>query len=357
MIIKGQSRSGSRQLGSYLSKPGKNEEIRTLEIRGTVAQDIPGAISEMGAHALGTKCEKPLYHAMINPEPPHRLSDDQCREAVDVLEEKLGLIGHPRVVVMHEKLGRQHLHVAWSRTDLENMTAVSDSHNYRKHEEAARELERRFGHDHVQGVHHERGDQERPDRSPSRREMKQQERTGISGKQVKLEVTDLFKESDNAESFRAALEDRKYMLAQGDRRDFVIVDKRGGIHSLARRIDGVSAKELRKFMSPIDRDSLPDITRAKELQRILLESEQSAKEQKSYGRGDYVSQSSAALADHQRRQKEADERRQTPEVAEKLARLRERFERAVHGSENSHSQDGDPHKQNEALGGGHTTSR
>lgn len=126
MIIVGTSRSGPKQLGNYLSEQGKNETVRTLEVSGTVAQDIRGAIDEMAAHALGTKCEKPLYHAMINPEPPNMLSPEQCREAVDLLEQKLGFNGHARVIVMHEKEGRQHLHVTWSRIDVETMKAVSD---------------------------------------------------------------------------------------------------------------------------------------------------------------------------------------------------------------------------------------
>ena len=230
-----------------------------LETRGTVAQDLRGALVEMDAYAAGTRCEKSLYHAAISPEPPHRLTPEQRAEAIDALEEKLGLTGHARVVVMHEKLGREHIHVVWSRIDLDKMKSVSDSHNYRKHEEVARDLERRFGHERVQGAHHERDGVERPDRTPSRAELRQEERTGIKGKDVKAEVTAAFQASDDAEAFQAALEDDGYILAKGDRRDFVIVDRAGGIHSLARRIDGMKAAELREFMAPIDRESLPDI--------------------------------------------------------------------------------------------------
>src|SRR5271154_5361585 len=98
------------------------------------------------------------------------------------------------------------------------MRSVSDSHNYRKHEEVARTLERRFGHDRVQGAHAERDGVERPDRTPSRAELRQEERTGIKGKDVKAEVTAAFKASDGAESFKGALEDGGYILAKGDKR-------------------------------------------------------------------------------------------------------------------------------------------
>src|SRR6202140_14229 len=114
MIIKGKSRAGPQQLATHLGNAEKNERVSLIETRGTIAQDLRGALVEMDAYAVGTKCEKSLYHAAISPEPPHRLTDDQRSEAIDALETKLGLEGHARVVVMHEKLGRQHIHVVWS---------------------------------------------------------------------------------------------------------------------------------------------------------------------------------------------------------------------------------------------------
>jgi hypothetical protein len=311
MIIKGKSRAGPAALAAHLGNAEKNEKVSLVKVRGTVAQDLRGALVEMDAYAVGTRCEKSLYHAAMSPEPPHRLTPGQRAEAVEALEEKLGLAGHARVVVMHEKLGREHIHVVWSRIDLDNMRSISDSHNYRKHEEVSRDLERRFGHEKIQGAHVERDGVERPDRTPSRAELRQEERTGIKGKDVKADITEAFKASDSAQAFQSALGDRGYILAKGDRRDFVIVDRAGGIHSLARRIDGMKAAELREFMAAIDRESLPDIAAAKELaeerERQVTGEKQRAVLESMYSRGeDYVSQTRAALKDHRMRQNELD---------------------------------------------------
>ena len=384
MIIKGKSRGGPQQLAKHLDNAEKNERVSLIETRGTIAQDLRGALVEMDAYAAGTKCEKSLYHTAISPEPPHVLTPEQRAEAVNALEARLGLVGHARLIVMHEQLGRQHIHVVWSRIDLEKMRSVSDSHNYRKHEEVARDLERRFGHDRVQGAHAEREGVRRPDRTPSRAELQQQERTGIIGKRVKEEVTAAFRASDGAEAFRAALQERGYTLARGDRRDYVILDRKGGIHSLARRIDGMKAAELRAFMSALDPETVPNIEQARELiaerERRLDEAKEAHREasvERAYSRGeDYVCQNRAALRDHRRRLRALEEAARrgheiedTPKAkpserdggAEMTDARRRRLDRlAAAGKALDRARDrteDDPGQQNEAPGGGHTRSR
>ena len=384
MIIKGKSRAGPQQLAKHLGNAEKNERVSLIETRGTIAQDLRGALVEMDAFAVGTKCERPLYHAAISPQPPHILTPEQRTEAIEALEKKLGLDGHARVVVMHEKLGRQHIHVVWSRIDVQTMRSVSDSHNYRKHEEVARDLERRFGHDRVQGAHHERDGVKRPDRTPSRAELQQQERTGITGKRVKEEVTAAFRASDGAEAFRAALQEKGYTLARGDRRDYVILDRKGGVHSLARRIDGMKAAELREFMAGIDPESVPNIEQAREIiaererrAREARESHEEALLEHGYSRGDdYVTQTRAALRDHQRRLRalgQADrrdrkddaprsakppERDARPEMTDARRRRLDRLAAASKSADHARDHtDDDPGRQNPAPGGGHTRSR
>jgi hypothetical protein len=240
-----------------------NERAEVRELRGVAAEDLRGALLEMEAVASGSRTTKPFYHASINTRADERLTEEQRTHAIDRLEEKLGLSGQPRVVVVHEKEGREHCHIVWSRIDLDRMRAISDSHNYRKHEEVARDLEREFGHERVQGAHAERDGKDRPDRTPSHEEMLQADRGAVSPDEAKALVTELWRRTDSGQSFRAALEERDWILARGDRRDFVVVDPHGGTHSLARRVEAAKAKDIRARMADVDPELLPSVTEAR----------------------------------------------------------------------------------------------
>jgi hypothetical protein len=266
MIIKGKSRGNGAQLGQYVITPLENERVEIFEIWGVAATNVPDAVIEMEALAAGTRCEKPLYHASINTRASERMTDEQRRRAIERLAEELGFSGQPYAAVIHEKKGREHCHVIWARIDVENMRAIPDSHNYRKHEIVARELEREFGHERVQGAHVERDGKERPKRTPSQWEMEQAKRTGISPHQVTEEITRLWHRTDNGKAFAAALSDAGYVLARGDRRDFVIIDPNCGVHSLARRIEGVRVKDIRERLADIDAGQLPSVAGAKAIQ-------------------------------------------------------------------------------------------
>lgn len=270
MIIKGKSRGNGGQLGPYLLTPGQNEDIRVVEIRGVSATNVPAAVVEMDALAQGARTKKSLYHASINTPPDERLTDEQRIIAADRLEAALGLAGQPRVIVVHEKKGRVHCHVVWSRIDLDRMAAISDSNNFAKHEAVARELEREFGLRRVQGVHAEREGKARPKRTPSYGEMQQSVRSGLTPQEVTAKVTEIWRGTKTGSAFAIALWENGFVLARGDRRDFVIVDPYGEIHSLARRIEGARVKDVRARMADLDPAYLPSITEARKMQRDRL---------------------------------------------------------------------------------------
>jgi relaxase-like protein len=261
MIIKGRVRGRARQLVQHLLRADQNESIRVYECRGTLAADVEGALMELEARAKTGRSSSPLYHASISPEAAHPLTDAQVRQAVDLLEEKLGLHGQPRVVVLHRKENRDHVHVVWSRIDADTGNAATVSWNYRIHEQVARELERRFGHPSV------RCSKARPPVSKLRPaqdyEWRQEERTGIPAAAITSELTALWSSSSSGEEFRCRLEEAGYVLARGDRRVFVVIDQAGNVHSLARRIQGATTADVRAKLEGVRLNGLPSVAEAR----------------------------------------------------------------------------------------------
>ena len=278
MIIKGGSRAAPGQLAWHLQRLDTNDKVEILEIQFPIS-NLAEAFRDWQTISEGTRGFKGLYHANIDPAMDYTMTREQWQHAVEVLEKELKLEGQPRAVVMHEKLGREHIHVVWARTDIDTMTLCSDSQNYLAHERASQRLENEFGHEPVPGKHAKRDREQQPEfprAEANQAEWQQGERTGIDPAARKDQITALKEASDNAQAFKVALEEQGYILAKGDRRDFVIVDETGSIHSLGRQIRDVKAAELREFMKSIDREALPTVSEAKDLQ---LERQQQARQQ------------------------------------------------------------------------------
>ncbi len=269
MIVKGGSRSGAAFFARHLMRADHNERVAVMEIRGLVARTVAEALREMEAIAHGTHATRHFYHASLNPDPGETLTPAQWVQATDILEHALGFTDQPRFVVEHEKGGRIHRHAIWSRIDADTMTALPDGLNYRAHERAARAIEQAFGHQAVPSVlvpAPARGTS-RPSRRPNDMESFRAQESRIDPEAMKAEITALWHAADSGASFAAALAAHGHLLARGDRRDFVLVDRAGDDHSLARRIAGVKAAALRARMADIDRNALPSVAEARALAR------------------------------------------------------------------------------------------
>ena len=263
MVIKGGARAEADKLAAHLLRVDTNERIDVRELLGVCAPDLTAALLEMEAIASAARSRRPFYHASINTAPGELMNDAQKARTIDRLEQELGLTGQPRVVVEHVKEGREHLHVAWSRIDGETLCAIPDSHNFRRHEIVARELEREFAHARVQGAHHEREGVERPDRRALHAEMMQAERSAMTPEQAKEQLRGLWRSADNGQAFAAALERAGWILAQGDRRGFVALDPAGEVRAVNKDITGLSAAKVRERLADLDADRLPSVDEAR----------------------------------------------------------------------------------------------
>jgi len=241
-----------------------NERILVRRLEGIGSESLRDALLELSAMSAGARSRRGLYHANIDWRADEHLTDAQKIRAVERLAQELGFTGQPSAVVEHVKEGREHLHVVWLRIDTETGKAIPDSHNYRKHELVARELERAFGHERVQGAHIERDGVERPARTPEAWEYSQAGRSGVTPAEAKAELTAIWQRTDSGQAFEAALAESGWMLARGDKRDFVAIDGAGETHSLARRIEGAKAKDVRERLADIDPATLPGVEQARQ---------------------------------------------------------------------------------------------
>ena len=282
MIIKGNSRGGASQLARHLLRADTNERVKIIELQSPL-DDLGDTLRDWQLISTGTKGKKGLYHANISPD-HYEMTPAQWLRCVETLETELGFTGQPRAIVLHEKEGREHIHVVWQRTDIDTMTLKSDSQNYQAHERASLSLEEEFGHEMVPGKHAKRDREEQPEFPRAKYnldEAQQFERNNIDPEQFKITLTAIYHQSDTAPAFKAALEDNGLILAIGDNGSrLVIVDQEGEVYSLGRQLLDVKAKELKKFMK--DMGQLPDVEQATalhEAKKIFRQSLQPAEQQ------------------------------------------------------------------------------
>jgi len=267
IIIEGGSRSAGWWWARHLQNTEKNERAELIEIVGLDSETVPELFREMHGIASGSKAKNYFYQANINPRADEHLTPAQRREAVETLGRNLGLGGQPYFVVEHEKDGRTHWHAVWLRVDVERMKAIPDSLTARIHEQTSRQLEIKFDLERGKSILVADRDFERPARRAKKSERFRGAQSGIDPHVIGNELKALRERSDNGQSFRAGMDAAGYVLARGDRRDFVVVDQVGDEHSLARLL-GMKAAELRGFMKDIDAASLPGVTEAKARQHL-----------------------------------------------------------------------------------------
>ncbi|MEQ8403597.1 MAG: relaxase/mobilization nuclease domain-containing protein [Oceanicaulis sp.] len=245
MILNGNQRGGAKDLAVHLLKP-ENDHVQVHELRGFVSDDLLGAFTESYAISRGTRCKQFLYSLSLNPPEGARVTTQAFEKAADKVEKRLGLDGQPRAIVFHEKSGRRHAHVVWSRIDPQEMKAVQLSHSKRKLREISRELFREHGWEMPKGLI------DREARDPknfSLAEWQQARRVGKDPRQIKASIQDAWAISDTRGALEAALDERGLVLARGDRRGFVVLDRDGEIYSLPKWA-GLKTKDVRSRLGP-----------------------------------------------------------------------------------------------------------
>lgn len=295
MIIKSSQRAGHAELAAHL--------VKTRDIDGTpqtvtisssrqlpVNDNVRDALFLMRLMAkTSARCRKDLYHISLSPN--HSMTDEDWQLAWGIYEQEFGLEHQPYIEVTHDKGDRPaHRHRVYERVDVNAGKALHLSHTRVRNEKVARQIEHGLGHPLTIGKHNrtvmwqlaEEGKDgivawmqqckanscQRPTANLNHFEVQQVKRSALSVEQVKAELQECFEHSVDGLSFQSAIATKNYVLARGDRRNFVILDAYGGIHSPRRRI-GEKAQVINDKLKDLDPDELPSVAEALKILRDL----------------------------------------------------------------------------------------
>ena len=256
MILKASQRGNAKELAIHLLNGHNNEHVTVHDVRGFVSETVEGALQEAYAISKGTRCRQFLFSLSLNPPDDVDVPIDIFEEAIQEIEDKLGLIDQPRIIVFHEKKGRRHCHVIWSRIKHETMTALNLSFFKYKLMDISKALFIKHNWKLPKGF---LSKTDKDQTSYTQDEWQQAIRIKDQPDKLKAFFKSCWDRSDNKKSFAAALLDYGFYLAKGDHRGYIAVDFMGEVYSLSRWLN-VKTKTLKAKLG--NRDDLPDLNQA-----------------------------------------------------------------------------------------------
>ena len=256
MIIKANQRGNAKELAIHLLNGHNNEHVTVHDVRGFVSETVEGALQEAYAISKGTRCRQFLFSLSLNPPDDVDVPIDVFEDAIAKIEHKLSLLDQPRIIVFHEKKGRRHCHVIWSRIKHETMTALNLSFFKYKLMDISKALFIKHNWKMPKGF---LSKTDKDQTSYTQDEWQQAVRMKDQPDKLKAFFKSCWDRSDNKTSFAAALQEYGFYLAKGDRRGYVVIDFTGEVYSLSRWLN-VKAKALKAKLG--ERDDLPDLNQA-----------------------------------------------------------------------------------------------
>ena len=299
MIIKSNARAGATDLANHLCNGHENERVIYSNSRGVLADDIHGSLDDLELLAMGTRTQKSLYSVSVNPD--QDMTDEQWEQLWRFYEAEFNMSEQSFIEVTHVKKGRLHKHRVYSRVDFETGLSISVSYNWPRNEKIARVHEYKFGHDLTIGKHNgsvmsrlrqdggyqpvidwmNRGGAREVSRPIAAKDFAehqleqrlQKAEADYSIERVLTDLQDVWVRTDNGQTFQQGLAEKGYLLARGNRRDFVVIDPHGQVHNPARRLK-IKVKDLRERWADLDPSHLPVVEQVqKEIKQRRLEQE------------------------------------------------------------------------------------
>ncbi len=152
------------------------------------------------------------------------------------------------------------MHVAWSLIDAETMTAKSLPFFKSRLKAISRELEEELN---LTRVTNERAGPIKY--AATKNEQQQAQRLGLDKDALRNTIRACWDRSDSGRSFDDELAQEGFILAQGEgRSEYIVIDQKGGIHALGKKLLDVTVAHVREKLSDLDRENMPTIQQARE---------------------------------------------------------------------------------------------
>lgn len=242
MIMVGNARGNGSTLAAHLMNDRDNDHVEIHDLRGFTADNLHGAFQEADAISKGTRCQQYLFSLSINPPENEAVSIHHFEAAIERAEQSLGLKDQARAIVFHEKRGRRHAHVVWSRIDVLDMKAINLPFYKQRLNDVSKDIFLEHGWRLPNGYLDKRN---RDPRNFTLDEWQQAKRVGKVAREIKRTFQEAWSISDGKEAFTHALEEKGYILARGDRGRYVALDAYGEIYAVP-KWTGLKTKQVRE---------------------------------------------------------------------------------------------------------------
>jgi len=247
MIMVGSARGNGSKLAVHLMNDRDNDHVEIHDLRGFTANNLHGAFQEADAISKGTRCQQYLFSLSINPPETESVSIHHFEAAIERAEQSLGLQDQARAIVFHEKQGRRHAHVVWSRIDVLEMKAINLPFYKQRLNDVSKDIFLEHGWRLPNGYLDKRN---RDPRNFTLDEWQQAKRAGKDARDVKRTFQEAWSVSDGKEAFAHAMEEKGYVLARGDRGRFVAVDVQGEVYAVP-KWTGLKARQVREKLGDV----------------------------------------------------------------------------------------------------------
>ncbi|TFF37925.1 relaxase/mobilization nuclease domain-containing protein [Mucilaginibacter psychrotolerans] len=239
MVIAGKIRGNAPQLGDYLFTLGNNQHITVLHLDGredATPEEFKEFLYSVELNSKLTRSKNSAYHAYMNPNPEDTMdrvmTKEEWLESVDILTKQLNYGDQRHGAVLHDLgNGRIHAHIVYERYNHERGTLATYEDNYKAHDRARAEIEKKLKH------------KPTPQKNKNRDQHKQT-------------LTAIWRRTATAEEFISEAKANGYKIAKGTDRPFRVVDSEGISFDLVRKLDGVKTAELKQRF--IDTELPPD---------------------------------------------------------------------------------------------------